>query len=207
MVPHRWRKRRPGSDGQQRHSVASDEGELGVALPDLCARRAGRGGGAPLGLRRHAGLTLAGCGIRAGSSLQLLERLRGGGGVVVLGGRAFPVSDGGVLDLRSRGLIGPREAAELARWVATPAGAAHGASPSAPASARMDEELARIVRRRATRAALPRDRHVLLASPECWLSDTASASAQDSEIEHLQSALDSAARSAEAAVNGAPATS
>eukprot|EP01046_Picozoa_sp_COSAG06_P029031 COSAG06_NODE_2659_length_6481_cov_7.712943_6_plen_418_part_01 len=41
---------------------------------------------------------------------------------VVLGGRTFPVSDGGALDLRSQGL-GPREAAELARWVATPAGA------------------------------------------------------------------------------------
>ena len=49
-------------------------------------------GGAPLALRRHAGLTLAECGIRAGSSLQLLGRLRGGGGEVVLGGRTFPLA-------------------------------------------------------------------------------------------------------------------
>eukprot|EP01046_Picozoa_sp_COSAG06_P011050 COSAG06_NODE_621_length_13727_cov_26.487893_2_plen_935_part_00 len=78
-------------------------------------------GGAPLAQR--AGLTLAECGVRANSSLQVLGRLLGGGAEVRLGDRTFEVSEEGALDLGSQDL-GPDEVAELARWLATPASAA-----------------------------------------------------------------------------------
>merc|ERR1711969_439323 len=76
-------------------------------------------GGAPLVATRH--LTLAECGIRANSSLQLLGRLPGGGGELVLGGRTYDVGDGR-LDLAGQGL-GHEAVAQLARWLATDAGA------------------------------------------------------------------------------------
>ena len=55
-------------------------------------------GGPPLVAAR--GLTLAECGIRADSSLQLLGRLPGGGGELVLDGRTYAAGDDGRLDRR-----------------------------------------------------------------------------------------------------------
>ena len=75
-------------------------------------------GGGPL-LQRQT--TLVECGIRAGSSLQLLGRLRGGG-ELVLRGRAHTIGDDGRLDLAGQGL-GVAEVAEVARWLATCAAA------------------------------------------------------------------------------------
>ena len=65
-------------------------------------------GGAPLAARQR--LTLAECGIRANSSLQLLGQLPGGGGELVLGGETYAVGDHGCLDLAGRAL-GPAELA------------------------------------------------------------------------------------------------
>eukprot|EP01043_Picozoa_sp_COSAG02_P069655 COSAG02_NODE_12023_length_1611_cov_1.497354_1_plen_256_part_10 len=77
-------------------------------------------GGGPLVAGR---LTLAQCGIGANSSLQLLGRLAGGGGELVLRGKTYAPGEAGRLDLAGQGL-GPGEVARLASWLATDAGAA-----------------------------------------------------------------------------------
>ena len=104
-----------------RASVAELEEAVRRKVPGTEEMRLCAVGGAPLVAAR--GLTLAEYGIGANSSLQLLGRLPGGGGELVLGGETYAVGDSGHLDLAGRGL-GPAELAELARWLATEASAA-----------------------------------------------------------------------------------
>eukprot|EP01046_Picozoa_sp_COSAG06_P023229 COSAG06_NODE_1834_length_8257_cov_188.231920_3_plen_1195_part_00 len=104
-----------------RASVAELEEAVRRKVPGTEEMRLCAVGGAPLVAAR--GLTLAEYGIGANSSLQMLGRLPGGGGELVLGGETYAVGDSGHLDLAGRGL-GPAELAELARWLATEASAA-----------------------------------------------------------------------------------
>ena len=85
-----------------RGTVPELEAAVRRKLPDFCADEQLRlcaVGGAPLAQR--AGLTLAECGVRANSSLQVLGRMLGGGAEVRLGDRTFEVSEEGALDLGS----------------------------------------------------------------------------------------------------------
>ena len=77
-------------------------------------------GGAPLPLDDR--LTLAQCGIRANSSVQVAGRLRGGVEVTIRG-RQHTVDARGHLDLSDQDL-GPAEVKEVATFLATPAGVA-----------------------------------------------------------------------------------
>ena len=77
-------------------------------------------GGAPLPLDDR--LTLAQCGIRANSSVQVAGRLRGGVEVTIRG-RQHTVNARGHLDLRNQNL-GPAEVKQIAAFLATSAGAA-----------------------------------------------------------------------------------
>eukprot|EP01044_Picomonas_judraskeda_P011553 COSAG03_NODE_1584_length_3837_cov_19.773408_4_plen_850_part_01 len=77
-------------------------------------------GGAPLPLDDR--LTLAQCGIRANSSVQVAGRLRGGVEVTIRG-RQHTVDARGHLDLRNHNL-GPAEVKEVAAFLATSAGGA-----------------------------------------------------------------------------------
>ena len=77
-------------------------------------------GGAPLPLDDR--LTLAQCGIRANSSVQVAGRLRGGVEVAIRG-RQHTVDARGHLDLRNQNL-GPAEVKEVAAFLATSAGGA-----------------------------------------------------------------------------------
>ena len=95
-----------------RASVAELEEAVRRKVPEAEEWRLCAVGGATLAAGRP-GLTLAECGLRAGSSLQLLGQLPGGGGELILGGRTY-APDAGRLNLARRGL-GPEELAELAR--------------------------------------------------------------------------------------------
>eukprot|EP01044_Picomonas_judraskeda_P003715 COSAG03_NODE_312_length_9111_cov_63.231392_5_plen_390_part_00 len=77
-------------------------------------------GGAPLPLDDR--LTLAQCGIRANSSVQVAGRLRGGVEVTI-GGRQHAIDARGHLDLSEKNL-GPAEVREVASFLATSAGGA-----------------------------------------------------------------------------------
>eukprot|EP01046_Picozoa_sp_COSAG06_P011380 COSAG06_NODE_648_length_13415_cov_83.005783_5_plen_1504_part_00 len=103
-----------------RASVAELEEAVRRKVPEAEEWRLCAVGGATLAAGRP-GLTLAECGLRAGSSLQLLGQLPGGGGELILGGRRY-AHDAGRLNLAWR--LEPAELAELARWLATDAGAA-----------------------------------------------------------------------------------
>ena len=77
-------------------------------------------GGAPLPLDDR--LTLAQCGIRANSSVQVAGRLRGGVEVTI-GGRQHAIDARGHLDLSEKNL-GPAQVREVASFLATSAGGA-----------------------------------------------------------------------------------
>ena len=97
-----------------RASVAELEEAVRRKVPGTEEMRLCAVGGAPLVAAR--GLTLAECGIGANSSLQLLGRLPGGGGELVLGGRTYATADDGRLDLAGQGL-GPGSMGQLAEYV------------------------------------------------------------------------------------------